>query len=185
MSNSIAELTEVSEISCFPTELGWFGFALTDDVILAVTIGDTSERAARRRLNDRLGDRSTGGADRPERSALATKLRRELCRFASGEQVDFSTYQIANGGLTQFQQSVQNVVRQIPYGRTLSYAEVAKQAGSPRAARAVGNVMAGNRTPLVIPCHRVVRSDGGLGGYRWGIERKRRLLSLEGVRAAA
>ncbi|MEX1224432.1 MAG: MGMT family protein, partial [Pirellulales bacterium] len=71
--------------------------------------------------------------------------------------------------------------RRIPIGQTMSYAELAAVAGSPGAARAVGNIMAGNRVPIIVPCHRVVGSGGSLGGYSssGGLRTKRRLLSLE------
>jgi methylated-DNA-[protein]-cysteine S-methyltransferase len=86
--------------------------------------------------------------------------------------------------LTPFQQRVVETVQGIPFGQTMSYAEVAERAGSPRAARAVGNVMAQNRTPMVVPCHRVLASGGRLGGFSapGGTEFKRRLLALENPR---
>jgi methylated-DNA-[protein]-cysteine S-methyltransferase len=71
----------------------------------------------------------------------------------------------------------------IPYGGSLSYAEVAAQADSPRGSRAAGNALGSNPIPIVIPCHRVLRSGGALGGYAGGLERKRRLLELEGALA--
>ena len=71
-----------------------------------------------------------------------------------------------------------DIVRRIPRGKTLSYSEVARRAGNPRAARAVGAVLKTNFDPT-IPCHRVVRADGRLGGYNRGIERKKRLLESE------
>jgi AraC family transcriptional regulator of adaptative response/methylated-DNA-[protein]-cysteine methyltransferase len=74
-------------------------------------------------------------------------------------------------------------LRRIPYGSTRSYAQVARAIGHPTATRAVARACATNPAALVIPCHRVVRSDGGLGGYRWGIERKRALLERERERA--
>lgn len=80
---------------------------------------------------------------------------------------------------TAFQQRVWDVLRQIPAGQTLSYAEVAERLGSPRAVRAVAGACAANRLAVVIPCHRVVRSDGSLSGYRWGVERKKMLLERE------
>jgi O-6-methylguanine DNA methyltransferase len=81
-----------------------------------------------------------------------------------------------------FTQRVFEVVRRIPKGKTLTYGEVARRAGSPGAARAVGNIMATNRDRTV-PCHRVIRSDGEMGGYnRGGAKRKRMLLKKEGVR---
>jgi AraC family transcriptional regulator of adaptative response/methylated-DNA-[protein]-cysteine methyltransferase len=70
-------------------------------------------------------------------------------------------------------------LRRIPYGQTRSYAEVAEAIGKPQAVRAVANACAANPAVLVTPCHRVVRRDGSLGGYRWGVERKQALLERE------
>lgn len=83
---------------------------------------------------------------------------------------------------TTFQQRVWQALRQIPAGRTESYAEVAARIGAPGAARAVARACAGNALAVAIPCHRVVRGDGGLSGYRWGAPRKRALLEREGAR---
>jgi len=80
---------------------------------------------------------------------------------------------------TAFQQRVWQELQRIPYGETRSYGEVARRIGRPTATRAVARACATNPTALVIPCHRVVREDGGLGGYHWGIARKRRLLARE------
>ncbi|MDQ7781879.1 MAG: methylated-DNA--[protein]-cysteine S-methyltransferase [Desulfomonilaceae bacterium] len=80
-----------------------------------------------------------------------------------------------------FQRRVWHELSRIPYGRTRSYAEVAEAVGNPLAARAVGSANRSNAIPIVIPCHRVIRSDGGLGGYGSGIRIKRKLLELEGV----
>jgi len=85
---------------------------------------------------------------------------------------------------TAFQMRVWNYLRTIPAGSVRSYAEVAEGIGRPGAARAVARACASNRVALVIPCHRVIRGDGGLGGYRWGLERKRALLESEKNRAA-
>jgi AraC family transcriptional regulator, regulatory protein of adaptative response / methylated-DNA-[protein]-cysteine methyltransferase len=80
---------------------------------------------------------------------------------------------------TAFQQRVWQALRTIPAGETLSYAELAQRIGSPEALRAVGSACAANVLAVAIPCHRVVRSDGGLSGYRWGVERKQALLARE------
>jgi len=80
---------------------------------------------------------------------------------------------------TAFQIRVWNELRKIPYGMTRSYREVAKRIGNPKAYRAVANACGSNKVPLVVPCHRVVRQNGDLGGYRWGVERKKRLLAME------
>jgi AraC family transcriptional regulator of adaptative response/methylated-DNA-[protein]-cysteine methyltransferase len=84
---------------------------------------------------------------------------------------------------TAFQRRVWEALRRVPYGSTRSYAQVARAIGHPTATRAVARACAMNPAALVIPCHRVVRADGGLGGYRWGIERKRALLERERERA--
>ena len=91
---------------------------------------------------------------------------------------DASTLPIDLAG-TAFQARVWNVLRKVPSGETLTYAEVAKRIGSPRAVRAVGSACAANPAAIVVPCHRVVRSDGALGGYRWGLATKSTLLEVE------
>jgi AraC family transcriptional regulator of adaptative response/methylated-DNA-[protein]-cysteine methyltransferase len=80
---------------------------------------------------------------------------------------------------TPFQQRVWQLLREIPAGTTTTYTELAHRLGKPNGVRAVGSACAANQVAVVIPCHRVVRRDGDLAGYRWGIERKRRLLQRE------
>ncbi|HEY6292791.1 MAG TPA: methylated-DNA--[protein]-cysteine S-methyltransferase [Terriglobia bacterium] len=80
---------------------------------------------------------------------------------------------------TIFERKVWRELRNIPYGQTRSYSDVARAIGQPRAVRAVGHACATNLVAVVIPCHRVVRQDGSLGGYRWGLDRKRALLEQE------
>jgi AraC family transcriptional regulator of adaptative response/methylated-DNA-[protein]-cysteine methyltransferase len=80
---------------------------------------------------------------------------------------------------TAFQQRVWQALREIPAGSTASYAEIASRIESPKSVRAVANACAANALAVAIPCHRVVRNDGALSGYRWGVERKRELLKKE------
>ena len=80
---------------------------------------------------------------------------------------------------TAFQARVWRALQKIPLGKTATYAEIAAALGEPKAVRAVAQACAANKLALLVPCHRVVRSDGGLGGYRWGPERKRALLDRE------
>jgi AraC family transcriptional regulator of adaptative response/methylated-DNA-[protein]-cysteine methyltransferase len=80
---------------------------------------------------------------------------------------------------TAFQQRVWKALREIPAGKTVSYAEIARRIGAPKAVRAVARACAANTLAVAIPCHRVVRNDGAMSGYRWGIERKRALLERE------
>ncbi len=80
---------------------------------------------------------------------------------------------------TAFQMQVWEELRKIPYGETLSYKQIAEKLGNPKAFRAVARACATNRVAVVIPCHRVVGSDGSLSGFRWGIERKKKLIETE------
>jgi len=106
----------------------------------------------------------------------------DVRRYFLGEQVCFSA-SVDLSGMSPFWRAVLEACRRIPYGQTASYADLARSAGSPRAVRAAGGAMAHNPLPLVIPCHRVLRSDGSIGGFSsvFGIEEKVRLLELEGV----
>lgn len=103
---------------------------------------------------------------------------KELRAYFSGKLSSFST-PCDLGGLTPFTQAVLKVTARIPYGEVRSYRWVAEQLGRPKASRAVGNALARNPIPIMIPCHRVIRSGGGLGGYALGLGWKRRLLGLE------
>lgn len=84
---------------------------------------------------------------------------------------------------TSFQQRVWQALREIPPGQTRNYTDIGKNIGAPKAVRAVASACAANALAVVIPCHRVVRSDGSLSGYRWGVERKRTLIELEAAKA--
>jgi AraC family transcriptional regulator of adaptative response/methylated-DNA-[protein]-cysteine methyltransferase len=81
--------------------------------------------------------------------------------------------------VTAFQLQVLELLRRIPYGETRSYSQIAEELGRPKAVRAVAQACGANPVPLLIPCHRVVQKDGGLGGYSMGLERKKALLQIE------
>lgn len=117
-----------------------------------------------------------------EESRLSRELLERIRRYFSGEPVSFSDVPTDEEGITDFARRVREVVRMIPYGTVLTYGEVARRIGSSGAVRGVGRVMAANRHPLVIPCHRVVGSDGGLRGFSapGGVASKGYLLALEG-----
>jgi O-6-methylguanine DNA methyltransferase len=102
-------------------------------------------------------------------------------RYFGGESVSFADVDVDSDGWTPFQEDVAAALRIVPYGEVLSYSDLARSAGYPRAQRAAGTFCAGNRFPLVVPCHRVVGASG-IGSYgSLGIDYKRRLLALEGV----
>jgi methylated-DNA-[protein]-cysteine S-methyltransferase len=116
-----------------------------------------------------------------EAPAALDEVRRELDEYFGGKRTGFDVpvdWQLHDG----FSRRVLRATARIPYGELLTYAQVAAKAGSPRGSRAAGNALGSNRIPIVVPCHRVVRTGGALGGYTGGIERKEYLLDLEGVR---
>jgi O-6-methylguanine DNA methyltransferase len=110
-----------------------------------------------------------------------TEVVARLRRYAEGVPVDFCDLRVACDNVTEFQARVLKACREIPYGETITYGELAVAASAPGAARAVGNCMAGNRVPLIIPCHRVVLAGGPIGPYSaaGGSATKRRLLTME------
>ncbi len=107
-------------------------------------------------------------------------IRRELDEYFAGRRRSFDIG-LDWSLITPFARRVLRMTAAIPYGGSLSYAEVAAEAGSPRGARAAGNALGANPIPIVIPCHRVLHSGGGIGGYGGGLDRKRYLLELEGA----
>lgn len=106
-------------------------------------------------------------------------LAADLSRYFAGRGPAPILPELAERAATPFLRCVYRVVAAIPAGSTLTYAEVAREAGRPGAARAVGRAMATNPFPILVPCHRVVGSGGGLGGYGGGLDMKRALLEME------
>lgn len=104
----------------------------------------------------------------------------QLREYFAGTRREF-TVPLDLRGVTAFREAVLRELMTVPYGETTTYAELARAVGNPRAVRAVGSACAANPLPLFIPCHRVLRSDGQLGGYRGGVEAKRVLLRMEGI----
>lgn len=121
----------------------------------------------------RFGDRRRDGSS----CAVLEQAAAELAEYFAGERMVFSVA-LAPAG-TVFQRSVWDALRTIPYGVTVSYAEIAKRIGSPKACRAVGGANNRNPLPIFIPCHRVVGADGKPVGYAGGIDRKLFLIGLE------
>jgi methylated-DNA-[protein]-cysteine S-methyltransferase len=167
-----------------PTAIGHLGVAVAGGDLAAVSMAHDAGPAAAARLGRVLGeslDAATLGRSVDADDKLALDVLDRLVRLLSGEPVGLSDLPLSLGHLSPFQQRVVAACRAIPYGVTRSYGQVAAAAGSPGAARAVGQVMAGNRTPLVVPCHRVLAAGGKIGGFSApsGLALKRKLLALE------
>ena len=160
--------------------------AWRDELACGLVFGHASRRRARLALEGllQLPDQSRHVAGKSAASntppAIA-QLIDDLRRFAAGEPVDFRHVALDEGHLTPFARRVVAACRRIPWGQVRTYGQLAAACGSPGAARAVGQVMAANRYPLVVPCHRVVAAGGRLGGYSspQGPRMKRRLLTRE------
>ena len=146
--------------------------AATEQGLVRVAYAREDHDAVLQALADRVSPRILRAPGRLESAA------RELGEYFDGRRRAFGLpldWRLASG----FRRTVLRQLPGIGYGRTASYAAIAQRAGSPRAVRAVGTACATNPLPVVVPCHRVVRSDGSLGGYLGGAEAKRTLLDLE------
>jgi AraC family transcriptional regulator of adaptative response/methylated-DNA-[protein]-cysteine methyltransferase len=139
--------------------------------ICAILLGDDPDELARD-LQDRFPNANFIGAEKEFEKLVA-----QVVGFVETPGIGLDLPLDVRG--TAFQQRVWQALRKIPAGETVSYSELAERIGSPKAARAVAGACAANKLAVAIPCHRVVRNDGGLSGYRWGVERKRDLLKRE------
>lgn len=156
-----------------PTPLGPMVAGATDDALVLLEFADRRMLETQVR---RLGDR-TAAAFLPGTNGVIRQLAEELERYFRGELRAFSVPLSLPG--TDFQRRVWERLAAIPYGTTVSYAAIARELGSPAAVRAVARATGDNRVAILVPCHRVVGSDGRLTGYGGGLWRKRRLLELE------
>lgn len=147
--------------------------AATPAGLVTVAYVDGDEGAALERLAGRISPRVLAA---PQRVDAA---RRELDEYFAGRRRVFDLeldWRLTRG----FGRRVLQATARVPFGELASYRSVATAAGSPRAVRAAGNALGANPLPIVVPCHRIVRTGGGLGGYTGGVERKRALLGIEG-----
>ena len=155
---------------CF---LGWVMVAATELGICVIEFGDDPQ-SLRNQFRSRFSNARIVDDDEDFKGWLD-----EVVAFIETPEKGFDLPLDIQG--TAFERRVWDALRRIPPGATLSYGELAGRIGNPNSARAVAMACATNRVPVAIPCHRVIRKDGGLGGYKWGIERKRALLDREGT----
>jgi AraC family transcriptional regulator of adaptative response/methylated-DNA-[protein]-cysteine methyltransferase len=156
--------------------LGALLVAATGKGICCILLGDDPELLVRD-LQDRFPKAELIGAEPGFEATIA-----QVVGFVEAPRIGFDLPLDVRG--TAFQQRVWQALRQIPAGQTVGYAELAARLGMPQGARAVAGACAANPVAVAIPCHRVVRNDGAISGYRWGIERKRTLLEREASQAA-
>jgi methylated-DNA-[protein]-cysteine S-methyltransferase len=192
--------SDTCQMLLFPSALGWMGVILKGNRLSRLTFGHASRTGAWKALGlekgrGRIGRRATSRelshfrrakvtTVPPGKLALSPFLERLVTRlkaYARGQAVNFDDLEVNLEGYTAFQRRVSRACRQIPRGSTLSYGALAALLGMPRTARAVGNCMARNRIPLIIPCHRVISWNGRIGSYSapGGKRMKKRLLEME------
>lgn len=152
--------------------LGSILVAASDVGICAILMGDDPDELSRD-LQDRFPRADLIGGDAEFEGLVAT-----VVGFVEAPAIGLDLPLDVRG--TAFQQRVWQALREIPSGKTASYTDIAVRIGSPKSVRAVAQACGANALAVAIPCHRVVRNDGGLSGYRWGVERKRVLLEKEG-----
>jgi AraC family transcriptional regulator, regulatory protein of adaptative response / methylated-DNA-[protein]-cysteine methyltransferase len=155
--------------STFKSALGTVLIAATDKGLCSVKLGDDPARL-RRLLAEEFSEAEIVQGEMDE-------LKQKILSFIRGE-ANLARLPVDIRG-TVFQRRVWDELRRIPRGETRTYREIARAIGAPDAVRAVGSACGANPVALVVPCHRAVRTDGGLGGYAWGLSRKKRLLALE------
>ena len=120
------------------------------------------------------------GADQREGSLYLEMTLRQLEEYFAGTRRSFDVPLSLKG--TEFQKNVWHALMSISYGKTVSYQDIAAMIGNEKASRAIGNANHHNPVVIIVPCHRVIRADGSIGGYGGGIERKKYLLNLEGIK---
>ena len=172
----------VIDFSLRECSLGWLLIAATERGICSVRFGDPgdSQHALEQELRLELPFAVL------ERSEIRLKswgdvliARIEGCASGQGEESDSAVELPLDVSASRFQRRVWDALQRIPRGETRAYSEVARSLGVASGARAVARACASNPVAVLVPCHRVVSKNGGLGGYRWGVERKRSLLAAE------
>lgn len=159
------------------TELGKLRLICDDSFIIRLLFENDNLVKVRESLAKTFGEIVYFGEN-----VIAARCAGELCSYLDGKLQSFTVEPAFYG--TAFEQKVWQGLRHIRYGTTVTYTELGKQCGL-KGARAVGSAVGRNPVPLIVPCHRVIRADGGLGGFRGGLANKRILLAVEGIRLQA
>jgi methylated-DNA-[protein]-cysteine S-methyltransferase len=160
------------------TDLGTLGLAWSDAGIVRLQLPEKTPAATERRLI-----RRADFAENAKPPAAITRAGGLLQRYMKGERVGFSDVALDLAGVGDFQRAIYAAARRLSWGETTTYGALAREVGSPDAARAVGQAMGRNPVPIIVPCHRVLASGQKIGGFSafGGAATKQRLLAMEGV----
>jgi methylated-DNA-[protein]-cysteine S-methyltransferase len=172
-------MQETNKYVIIKTKWGYFGIAGTESAVYRTYLPMPERRKIESQILKNLPEAKL------EKSYLKN-LQEQIIAYFEGESVDFGPdIPVTFNGLCRFSCDVLTTCRETGFGQTITYVGLAKKLHRPKAGRAVGNALAKNPLPLIIPCHRVIRSDGKLGGFSapGGISLKKKMLALEGIEA--
>ncbi len=160
----------------FETELGWLGIGWSSTGITHLQLPESDRSRTEHRLLERGAAARTG----PPPAAIQAAID-ALCRYAAGDDVDFSDLPVDLSGVDAFRRAIYERARKLRYGETTTYGGLADAAGHPGLARETGAAMGSNPIPIIVPCHRVLAAGGKMGGFSapGGVFTKRRLLDME------
>ena len=164
----------MTAVRIFDTPLGRMALAAGARGVVRVALSGRAKEAAA------VADMAGAGPADPAAVRIAEQAEREIREYLAGRRRTFSV-PVDLAALPPFHRTVSEALRKVAYGETVTYGGLARRLGRPKAARAVGQAMARNPVPLLVPCHRVLAASGRLGGFGGGPDLKRRLLDLEGA----
>ena len=169
-------LENIFKYAIFLTAWGWAGFVVDRKSLRIFILPEERKEGVLFRIRKELKCNNLFEDNRGWKNLI-----QKVKEYYTGKKVGFTDHQLNLDNYTNFQKKILQTVKKIPYGETRSYKEAAEAAGYPRACRAVGNTMRNNRLPLIIPCHRVIKSDGSLGGFsaEGSIALKKKMIDLE------
>ena len=150
---------------CYKSPIGWIDIIAEGNHILRASFSEVAPLSV---------------PTAPPTLPVLTRTIKLLDIYFAGGAINFVEIPMQLAYATEFQQQVWKAIQQIPYGEVRSYQWIADRIGRPKSARSIGNAVGANPVSILIPCHRVIRSNGALGGYGGGLDRKRQLLTLEG-----
>jgi O-6-methylguanine DNA methyltransferase len=176
-------LVDCQKLVILDTDFGFLGLVFQASKVLHLSLGHTSRSHVLRAIVDcpNLDGSASVCREADLQNRAILHLVGQLYRYTEGEEQEFRGAHLDLTGRSPFARRVTAACRKIPYGQTASYGTLARRVGSPHGARSVGTVMAKNRFPLLVPCHRVVAAGNRLGGFSaaGGVPLKRRLLEME------
>ncbi|MEN8127150.1 MAG: methylated-DNA--[protein]-cysteine S-methyltransferase [Planctomycetota bacterium] len=162
------------QYNIFRTQWGWFGLLGNEQGVIRTCLPVANKEAVQGRL-------LSGFPDAEQSTTAFSILKKRILAYYEGSAEDFRDVAVCLEDRSEFQQKILSILRTVSYAETVSYRQLAQLAGNPKAARAIGSVMAQNPLPLIIPCHRVIKSDGTIGQFSapGGTNAKKRMLQLE------